>query len=131
MITHCHCYPIISFDMKKVRCDNRTYYVVIPNVLQKSTLTIIMIFILYPNEKKFKLHFNFFFKMYTFLLCLKKKKLFNLIKITFESCNLIQSNNDALKIFSFFNHYYLFHTLSQFFFFILYYFFKILTHMKF
>ncbi len=35
--------------------------------------------------------------------------------------NLIHFNNDALKIFSFFNHYYLFHTLSKRFFFFLFY----------
>jgi hypothetical protein len=60
--------------MKQVRCDNRTYYVVIPNVLQNSTLTIIMIFILYPNEKKFKLHFRIFFQDVHIFIMFKEKK---------------------------------------------------------
>jgi hypothetical protein len=37
----------------------------------------------------------------------------NLIENEFEYCNLTHFNNDVLKKFSFFNHYYLSHTMSK------------------
>ncbi len=49
VITHCFRHPTTSFDLKEVMIVfNMTF---IPNVLQKPTLTIIIFFILCPNEK--------------------------------------------------------------------------------
>jgi hypothetical protein len=48
----------------------------IPNVLRKPILTIIIFFILCPNEKNLKFNLKDFSKMYTSLILLEKTVLF-------------------------------------------------------
>jgi hypothetical protein len=98
-IAYCHCCPISSFHMKQVRwqlhllcCYSKRF--------AKVNLNYYYHFHIISKWKKKKKNFILedFFKTYTFLLCLREF-FKNCIKITFESCNLIHFNNDALKIY--------------------------------
>ncbi len=69
----------------------------IPNVLQKSNLTIIIFLILCPNQRILTSFYKTS-KMYTFLIFLRIYIYIYIIWLI-ESCNLIHFNNGVLKIF--------------------------------